>query len=122
MAVKVEYFFNEDNTEIVIGKMKEATERALEKMGLAGEGFAKRLCPVGTPESTHKPGYIGGTLRNSITHRHDESAAYIGTNVKYGPYVELGTYKMRAQPYLKPAIQDNQDTYWRIVKQEMKNA
>jgi len=30
--------------------------------------------------------------------------ARIGTNVEYGPYVELGTSRMRAQPYLRPAL------------------
>ena len=29
--------------------------------------------------------------------------ARIGTNIEYGPYVELGTSRMRAQPYLRPA-------------------
>jgi len=28
----------------------------------------------------------------------------VGTNVKYAVYVELGTYKMEAQPYLRPAV------------------
>lgn len=28
---------------------------------------------------------------------------YVGTNVDYAAYVEYGTYKMQAQPYLRPA-------------------
>ena len=32
--------------------------------------------------------------------------ARIGTNIEYGPYVELGTSRMRAQPYLRPAYDE----------------
>ena len=32
--------------------------------------------------------------------------ARIGTNIEYGPYVELGTSRMRAQPYLRPALDE----------------
>ena len=32
--------------------------------------------------------------------------ARIGTNIEYGPYVELGTSKQRAQPYLRPALDE----------------
>lgn len=60
-------------------------EIALEKVGLTAERYAKLACPVGTPESTGKKGYVGGTLRNSISHTHDKNTAYIGTNVEYAP-------------------------------------
>ena len=57
--------------------------------------YAKALCPVGTPESTGKKGYRGGTLRNSITFNVDtggeNSYVEIGSNVEYAPYQELGT-------------------------------
>ena len=73
-----------------------AIERALETCGLAAEGYAKRLCPVDT-----------GNLRNSISHATEENVEYIGTNVEYAPYVEMGTTRTRAQPYLKPALVNN---------------
>lgn len=95
-------------------------ERALEKVGLAAERYAKLACPVGTPESTGIEGYIGGTLRNSISHTHDKNTAYIGTNVEYGPYVEMGTKKMAARPYLKPAIADHIQEYKNMIEQELK--
>ena len=95
-------------------------ERALEKVGLAAERYAKLACPVGTPESTGKKGYMGGTLRNSISHTHDKNTAYIGTNVEYAPYVEMGTKKMAARPYLKPAIADHIQEYKNTIEQELK--
>ena len=57
----------EDNTEEVLQELELATERALMIIGMKAEKYAKALCPVGTPESTGKKGYRGGTLRNSIT-------------------------------------------------------
>ena len=101
-----------DNTELVVDEINEAVLRALELIGMAAEGYAKDLCPVDT-----------GNLRNSITHVVDESngAVYIGTNVEYAPYVELGTIKMAAQPYLKPAAADHNQTYRNILKDELKN-
>lgn len=91
--------------------MTGALARALEKIGLVAEGYAKRLCPVDT-----------GRLRNSITHTDDGEAEYIGTNVEYAPYVELGTSRTRAQPYLKPAVVNHSDEYKKIVEAEMRDA
>lgn len=84
-------------------------ETALEKVGLTAERNAKLACPVDT-----------GRLRNSITHTHDKNTAYVGTNVEYAPYVEMGTVNTKAQPYLKPAIADHIQEYKNIVEQELK--
>lgn len=97
-----------DNSALVKGGLQSAFARALERIGLQAEGYAKDLCPVDT-----------GNLRNSITHTSDGKAAYIGTNVEYGKYVELGTVKMAAQPYLRPAAADHAGTYRNIVKDEL---
>lgn len=100
-----------DNSEEVLEAMQQAALRALEKCGLTAEGYAKKLAPVDT-----------GNLRNSITHQVDdgEHAAYIGTNVEYAPYQELGTIHMAAQPFLKPAVTDHANTYRKIIGDELK--
>lgn len=84
-------------------------ETALEKVGLTAERYAKLACPVDT-----------GRLRGSISHTHDKNTAYIGTNVEYAPYVEMGTVNTKAQPYLKPAITDHIQEYKNIIEQELK--
>ena len=126
-----------DNSKEVLAAIREAATRALEKCGIAAEGFAKNAVPVDT-----------GNLRNSISHKVDEKekVVYIGTNSEYGAYVELGTGKyykggrqdpwvyqdeegrwhhtngQRAQPYLKPAVADHKQTYKNIIKDELENA
>ena len=89
----------------------EAIARALEAIGLQAEGYAKMLCPVDT-----------GILRKRLTHEVDTSAqaVQIGTNVEYGKYVEYGTSRMAAQPYLQPAVYDNLDEYAAMAEHFLK--
>lgn len=102
-----------DNTVKDIKELDFASIRALEKCGLVAEGYAKLKCPVDT-----------GRLRNSITHevRESEKAVYIGTNVEYAPYVELGTRKQKAQPYLRPAAENHSAEYKSIILNELKSS
>lgn len=80
-----------DNTGQFQEALERAMARALEIIGGKAESYAKGLAPVGTVESTHVQHYIGGTLRNSITHAVEENTVLVGSNVEYAPYVELGT-------------------------------
>lgn len=98
-----------DNSALFKAAKDEAVARALEAIGLQAEGYAKMLAPVDT-----------GRLRNSLTHTVEGDAAYIGTNVEYAPYVEYGTRRTKAQPFLKPAVQDHIDEYRAIAENEMR--
>ena len=102
-----------DHSPEVKAAIEKGIEKGLEMIGLKAEGYAKRKCPVDT-----------GRLRNSITHntRMSEKAEYIGTNVEYAAYVELGTQRTKAQPYLKPAATEHMDEYERILKACVKEA
>ena len=89
-----------------------ARNRALEIIGGKAESYAKKLCPVDT-----------GRLRNSITHQqYDEHTEVVGSNVSYAPFVELGTHKQKAQPFLRPAAENHTEEYKRIVHTVMSNA
>lgn len=94
-----------DNSDQVIQELDRGVPAAMEKVGLVAEGYAKRECPVDT-----------GNLRNSIAHAVQGKVAYIGTNVEYGPYVEMGTSRTRAQPFLRPAAQNYTEQYKQIIK------
>lgn len=100
---------NQDNTKIILEAIDQQLQKGLEAVGLAAEGYAKALCPVDT-----------GRLRNSITHQLDgDKAVYIGTNVEYGPYVEMGTSTRDEKPFLRPAATDHASEYSQIMKSAM---
>ena len=101
----------EDNARQIADAIDQALARALEEVGLVAEGYAKKACPVAT-----------GRLRNSIPHqvRPSEKSVYIGTNVEYAPYVELGTSRMKPQPFLRHAAADHEGTYKKIFESELK--
>jgi HK97 gp10 family phage protein len=83
------------------------SDLAIEETCQLVEQLAQARCPVGTPESTGKKDYVGGTLKASIAHEHEAGSLTgdvgSGTEAPYGPFVEHGTYKMRAQPFMTPA-------------------
>ena len=100
-----------DNTDEVLSALEKAKKRGLEAIGLVAEGHAKKLTPVDT-----------GRLLNSISHATDDEAAYIGTNVEYGPYVELGSPTIKAHHMLQKAATEHTDEYKRLMEDSMKNA
>ena len=99
-----------DNTDEFKDALPEQIERALIAIGATAEGYAKDLCPVDT-----------GRLRNSITHATDDDSVYIGTNVEYAAYVELGTSKQKPRPYLGPAAENHTREYPALVEQALKS-
>ena len=89
-----------------------------------------------------------GRLRQSITHRIEGNSAFVGTNVDYAAHVEYGTgihseggvgrktpwsYKHpkygwvrtrgnKAQPYLRPSIDNNRSKIARIISEAIGGA
>lgn len=100
-----------DNSKEVLATLKMAKKRGLEAIGINAEGYAKGLSPVDT-----------GRLRNSISHAVDEDAAYIGTNVEYAPYVELGARGRQGVHFLQKAATEHTDEYKKLLEDSMKNA
>lgn len=103
-------FTFKDNSDLFKDHAEDQIRTALEAVGQAAETYAKKGCPVDT-----------GNLRNSISHDvaqsgSSELAAYIGTNVEYAPYVEMGTSRAKAQPFIRPAVLDHINSYKNIVK------
>ena len=102
-----------DNTDEVLSALEKAKKRGLEAIGLTAEGHAKKITPVDTGRLQ---------LRNSISHATDDEAAYIGTNVEYAPYVELGARGRPGVHMLKRAATEHTDEYKRIMEDALKNA
>lgn len=75
-------------------RMAKKLMRAVQAAGIECQATAKQLCPVDT-----------GRLRASIQYaKTDDASCQVGTDVEYAEFVELGTYKMAAQPFLFPAF------------------
>lgn len=113
---------------VIANTLPETIEQGLETACFIVEADAKTNCPV-----------RDGQLIGSIKHTVDGNRGEIGSEVEYAPYVEVGTgiystegtgrqtpwkYKdakgnwhttrgMKAQPYLKPALERNRQ---RIIK------
>ena len=94
---------------------REAILTGVNLAGLLVEGTAKNIVPVDT-----------GELRDSINTNSKAipsgAEATVGTNKEYALYVELGTSKMQAQPYLKPALQKNKDKAKKLITTEIVKA
>lgn len=72
-------------------KSKSELQGVIDKAAAVCEAEAKQDCPVDT-----------GNLRGSIHTTKGDLEDIVGTDVEYAPYVEYGTYKMSAQPYMQP--------------------
>lgn len=99
--------------------LEEATEFALDLCGDVAEGHAKAAL-------TRQKAVDTGRLRNSITHavvdENGEKAVYVGTNVEYAPYVELGTRNYpKPRPYIEPAATKHTNEYKAIIQQVLSN-
>lgn len=128
----------EDHTKEAIDAKDEAIERALEIIGGMLERYAKQQCPVDT-----------GLLRNSITYCLDgknpnhkdykansgdgygaydgempkepkgSRAVFVGTNVEYAPYQELGTSRIGGKHFLRDSVQNHISQYQKVLKNEL---
>lgn len=85
---------------VKLNSLDKKTSKKLHKLVLTSaikiHNKAKEKAPVRT-----------GALRNSITYElEDEYTAKIGAYMPYAIYVEFGTRKMEARPYLTPAFEE----------------
>lgn len=94
----------------VLETLPQQLKNALWAIGATAEGHAKEKCPVDT-----------GRLRNSISHAETEDSAYIGTNVEYAPYVELGSRGRSGAHFLKDAAADHAEEYKAIIEAALKS-
>ncbi len=85
------------NMKEIRDEMPQVLESGMQVGGMVIEREARRNAP-----------YLTGNLRSSIhtvvRSERKDVRAYIGTNVEYAPYLEYGTSKMSARPFLRPAL------------------
>ncbi len=125
--------------------LDKVAEAVLASWGMTAESSAKEII-------TEKNIFDTGLLRNSITWavagkaphiktykaqngigsgryegmaEADEGGArhvYIGTNVEYAMIHEVGGAKIKARPYLRPAIDENRKEFKRLLEEALKEA
>lgn len=111
--INIDFEIKQNNADQAKEAIEQAKARCLEILGLKAEGYAKtNITDMGAVDT--------GNLRNSITHDVGTDEVVIGTNVEYAPYVELGTRKMKARPFLRNAISENMSEYKAIIENELK--
>ena len=112
-----------DNREQVEKELKSMFDIGMEAVATQAEANAKREVTTLVYDTPPSPHYVRtGDLRNSIAHYYDKETqtAYVGSLIKYAPYVELGTVKMAARPFLKNAVEKYADQYKRILSEALK--
>ena len=135
-----------DNSPEFIAAKNQAVEKVMEMIGTKAEGYAKlelthseavdtgRLRNSITHSTKDHSANLAYTWRKSSKGRgtpagadtttsrggEEDAAVYLGTNVEYAPYVEFGTSKMAARPYLRPAFNDHLNEYRNMIFNELK--
>jgi len=96
-----------DNTDGVLNEADRLIKQKLERAALVVERQAKKpgFCPV-----------LTGTARRSITHVMglDGRVVYVGSNIEYFPFIEIGTSKMAARFPLTRALRASRNQIKRI--------
>ena len=133
-------FSMSSNADLIKEQTEEAIITALQTVGVQAQAHA-------TAEITAQGAVDTGRLRASITfavsgdsarqHNYTDDLGnnysepvqgagestdhtlYLGTNVEYAPYVELGTSKMPARPFIRPAVENHLSEYQQIFEQTL---
>lgn len=133
-------FSMKSNKDLIKSQTEEAIITALQTVGVQAQAHA-------TAEITSQGAVDTGRLRASITYavsgdparQHSYSddlgngftqaiegagestdhTLYLGTNVEYAPYVEMGTQKMPARPFIRPAVENYLSEYQQIFEQTL---
>lgn len=103
----------------MIQDMEQVAQEVVDPAAKAGAKIGLGAAIANAPSKT-------GKLKRSLTLKKAKTksklrAAYkVGTKgVKYSFYVEAGTKKMPARPYIRPAIDENRDKIDREIKKEI---
>lgn len=84
---------------------------ALEAFCETFESVSSSLVPVDT-----------GYLQDSIGYEYDETSATVYAEAEYAQFVEYGTWKMAAQPYFTPAVEEAWDEFTSLAMDALEEA
>lgn len=137
----------DDKSPEVLAALENAIERGLDAIGMRAEGYAKDVITsagrIDTGRMRNSVTYaVAGKAAAVSTYQDDNGNAfsyngvapgdsgskgprsvYIGTNVEYAPYHELGTTKgIKAIHFLRRAATEHTDEYRDLMKNSLENA
>ena len=126
-----------DNSSTILAKIEKCKNATLKAIGIQGQAYATLLCTVDTGRlrnsitwvtsegqgaaNTQPAAKSGGTAKPSDYAPNgaaNPDTVHIGTNVEYASYIEEGTRNQTAQPFLRPAISDHIDDWYKIAQME----
>lgn len=89
-----------------------AQGRAAERVGQAAVAIARDLCPVDS-------GYLLSTINYEVRRTGTGWAVVVYAGASYALYVELGTSRMSAQPFMRPALDRVGPLYVQFLREEL---
>lgn len=118
--------------EPTIQKLTHATDYALKSMAMRMAALAKRPPPKGSPVAgvrvpewswVKKTKGPGGHNRDSVRFEKADHLKYaVRTETGYGGFLELGTSKMPARPYMAPAFKEAKAEFISDLKEGLNTA
>ena len=100
-------------TDEVAAKVKDALWKAAVRTAVDIENDAHKAVPVRT-------GRLKDSIKVDVTKVEGLAAIEARAEAPYAAFVELGTAKTRAQPFLGPAVRNNVDKLLQRVAEELK--
>jgi len=92
--------------------------RVLENAAVSGATLIQNAAVKKCPKLT---GNLARSIHTEVAERSNTRVmTEIGTNVEYAPFVEFGTRRMGAQPYMRPAFDNNKQAAINEIKAALK--
>lgn len=92
-------------------KLNLKTDEVLQKVLAATQGKQRDFVENITEVAKENSPYITGHNRSTITWDEEEGKFRVYTQSGYGAYLELGTSKQQAQPYIFPAYESSKQQF-----------
>jgi len=125
LAISFRVKITEWNSDAMLKVMNQRMRAGAQTVGQQVSGRAKNLVSRPNPGGVNPsapgepPKLVTGQLRNSIDYRVDTSANSVTVTVQaaapYAGYLEFGTVKMAARPFLRPAFEESKGSILRIL-------
>ena len=97
------------------GDVLEALAESVATTGIIAQADARAMAPVDTGE-------LKLSISSDIEFSDTKVEAVVFTNAPHAIFQEFGTYKMAAQPYMKPAADASKSVFAFTAKKELQKA